>query len=329
MSEPPRVCVIVVTYNSRRHFAELKRTLEAQTIAHRLYVVDNDSAETERPHAADFPAGALIMQMETNLGFAAANNRAAALFDGDFIALLNPDAFPNPDWLEQLLAAAVRWPEAAAFGSTQIAAETPDTYDGLGDCYSIAGIPWRGGYGWPIATPATEGEVFSPCAAAALYRADAWVEAGGFDESFFTYCEDVDLGFRLRLAGHACVQAPQAIVRHVGGASSGRRSHFAVFHGTRNRLWTYAKNMPGPLLVLSLPAHLAATLAFLAVSPFRGTGPATWSGVGAGLAGLGRVLKARRQTRRMRRAKPGQIAQALSWRPDSLLRRAPLVRPRR
>lgn len=93
----PRVAVIVVTYNSRRHFAAQKAALEAQSAPFELYVVDNASAADERPRAGDFPDGALILQMEDNLGFAAANNRAAALFDGDFIALLNPDAFPAPD----------------------------------------------------------------------------------------------------------------------------------------------------------------------------------------------------------------------------------------
>lgn len=227
-----------------------------------------------------------------------------------------------------MLDAAARWPQAVAFGSTQISAEDAGRYDGLGDCYSIAGIPWRGGYGWPIDTPAREGEVFSPCAAAALYRAEAWRAAGGFDESFVSYCEDVDLGFRLRLAGGRCVQAARAIVRHVGGGAGGGRSRYAVFHGTRNRLWTYVKNMPGPLLALTLPAHLAATLAFLAVSPFRGTGAATWAGIGAGLAGLGRVWRARRRQRAQRRASLGAIAAAVSWRPDALVRRAPVVRTR-
>lgn len=328
MSAAARVDVIIVTYNSRRFFPRLRAALERQTAAFSLYVVDNGSALDERPNADDFPPAAQIMQMESNLGFAAGNNRAADLCQSAFIALLNPDAFPEPNWLEELLAAADRWPRAVAFGSTQIAAEDESRYDGMGDCYSIAGIPWRGGYGWPIATTAEEGEIFSPCAAAALYRADAWRAAQGFDESFFCYCEDVDLGFRLRLAGGACVQAPRAIVRHVGGASSGRRSRFAVFHGTRNRMWTYLKNMPTALLLLSLPAHIAATLAFLLISPFRGTGRATWAGVGAALAGLGPVLRARQRVQRARRATSGALARIISWRPGALLARAPIVRPK-
>jgi len=129
------VGVVIVTFNSRRYFARLKAALSQQTEPFALYVVDNASAAEQRPGADDFPAGALIVQLEENIGFAAANNRAAALCDGEFIALLNPDAFPAPDWLVELLEAAARWPGAAAFGSTQIAADTPERYDGLGDCY--------------------------------------------------------------------------------------------------------------------------------------------------------------------------------------------------
>ncbi len=322
---PARVAIITVTYNSRRHFARLKAALLAQTVPFALYVVDNASAPTERPRAADFPDGALIIQHEENTGFAAANNCAAALFDGAFIALLNPDAFPEPDWLAELLAAAARWPSAAAFGSTQISAAAPDCYDGLGDCYSAAGFPWRGGFGWPRSTPAVEGETFSPCAAAALYRNQDWRAAGGFDERFVSYCEDVDLGFRLRLAGKICVQAAKAKVHHVGSASSGRRSDYAMFHGARNRLWTYVKNMPAPLLVLTLPAHVLGTLALLMAAPFTGAGLAAWRGVWAGLAGLGHALRARRRPS----ATLAEIAGALTWRPDKLIRRAPGIRPRK
>jgi len=86
---------------------------------------------------------------------------------------------------------------------------------------------------------------------------------GGFDEDFFCYFEDVDLGFRLRLAGGACFYLPDAIVRHVGSAATGRKSDFSVYYGYRNLVWCYWKNMPLPLLIFSVPAHLALNLLLL------------------------------------------------------------------
>ncbi|MFN3398776.1 MAG: glycosyltransferase family 2 protein [Ferrovibrio sp.] len=92
-----------------------------------------------------------------------------------------------------------------------------------------------------------EGEAFGPCAAAALFRADAFRAAGGFDESLFCYMEDVDLAFRLRFAGERAMQIPAARVRHVGGGSVGG-SEFAVYHGARNSVWCFVKNIPAALL---------------------------------------------------------------------------------
>ena len=328
--ESPRVVVIVVSFNSRVHFPRLRASLEAQKARFDLIVFDNASEPVQKPTLNDFPARALILQSERNLGFAAANNRAASLVKAPYIALLNPDAFPEPDWLSRLLAAAERHPRAGVIGSMQLSAEDPSQYDGLGDCYHASGLAWRGGYGHPLTVEPPQGEPFSACAAAALYRAEAWREAGGFDESFFCYCEDVDLGFRLRLLGWGVAQAQDAVVAHVGGASSGRRSPFAVVHGTRNRTWTFVKNMPGALFWLLAPAHVAMVLALLLISPLRGVGAPTWRGLCAALAGLGPVWRERRRVQAARKASLGEIAAALTWSPTPALKRAAaLKRPQR
>lgn len=323
---PPCATIVIVTFNSRRFFPRLKASLEAQTLPGPILVLDNASEPDQRPRPDDLPAHAVIVQSEENLGFATGNNRMVALAQTPFVALLNPDAFPAPTWLEELAADAARHPDAAAFGSTQVSADMPDAYDGLGDCYHVFGIPWRGGFGWPLASGARSGECFSPCAAAALYRTDVWRAVGGFDESFFCYCEDVDLGFRLRLAGHRIRQTHRAVVAHVGGGSSGKRSAFAIYHGTRNRLWTYVKNMPGWAFLLFAPAHAGVTLAFLLASQVRGTAAPTVKGLRDGLAGLGRVLQERRAGERARRASVLSVIGAMAWSPVAVLRRAPIVK---
>jgi N-acetylglucosaminyl-diphospho-decaprenol L-rhamnosyltransferase len=320
-----RTALVVITYNTRKFFARLFESIAAQTDQNfQLVVWDNGSRKAERPLAADFPDRTVIVQSEENIGFASANNRAAKLVESEFIVLLNPDAFPEPDWLAALVEAAKRWPDAGGVGSSQIMDEDPTRYDGLGDCYHAAGIAWRGGYGWPRRPLLNEGiETFSPCAAAALYRRTAWDAVGGFDEQFFAYCEDVDLGFRLRLAGWRIRQATRAIVRHVGGGASGKRSDVAIFYCTRNRLWTFAKCMPAGLAWLLLPAHVAMTFAFLGISPFRGTGLATWRGVGAALIGIAAVLRTRRDVQRCRKASTVALARAFTWNPIRLVRRHP------
>jgi GT2 family glycosyltransferase len=139
-------------------------------------------------------------------------------------------------------------------------------------------------------------EVFSACAAAALYRRDAVLAAGGFDESFFCYFEDVDLGYRLRLAGHRVWHVPRAHARHIGGASTRPGSDFALYHGHRNLVWSYFRNTPRSLLWRTLPQHLLWNLATVLWFAFRGRGLVMLRSKRDALLGLPRVLRERRNS---------------------------------
>jgi GT2 family glycosyltransferase len=201
--------------------------------------------------------------MEHNLGFAAANNLAARRAgEVKWLALLNPDAFPQPDWLERLLAAADKHPDYAPVSvldwwmpTIPAGSTAPGT--------SITSAGWPGGAttaGSIVDGERDAGEIFAPCAAAALYRRTAFFEADGFDEAYFCYFEDIDLGFRLRLLGYRCGYVADAVVRHVGSAVTGRRSPFSLYHGHRNLVWTWCKNMPGSLFWRYLLLHLLLNL---------------------------------------------------------------------
>ena len=268
------VCIVIVNWNSWQLLEQCLQALAQQTWRNfEVVVVDNAST---RPMPENFPerhAGIELIRSGRNLGFAAANNLAIRNMQGvEWVALLNPDAFPEPDWLTRLVEATQQHPGYAAFGSRQLIAGSEHLLDGDGDAYHISGLPWREGHGKAAASAAQEvREIFAPCAAAALYRRDALIEAGGFDEDFFCYVEDVDLGFRLRLLGHRCLQVPGAVVQHVGSATTGgRQSDFAVYHGHRNLVWCYVKNMPPALFWLLLPLHLAMNLAVVAAYILRG-----------------------------------------------------------
>lgn len=275
------VTVIIVTFKSEEVLTRCLTAIASQsTPPHGIVIFDNGSDEGSPERALRTAQRILpsrsfeIQPLAENLGFAAANNRAIAMCDTEFVALLNPDAFPHPDWLEKLLAAAERHPEAAAFGSRQMIDGQPGIVDGTGDAYHVSGLSWRTGHGRPLRDEdLVEREIFSPCAAAALYRRSALLEVGGFDEEFFCYFEDVDLGFRLRLAGYKCVYVPDAVVDHVGSASSGgKRSDFAVYHGHRNLVWCFLKNMPNPLFLPLLFAHFSQSILSGLVYLARGQG---------------------------------------------------------
>jgi GT2 family glycosyltransferase len=200
----------------------------------------------------------------------------------------------------------------AAFASQMRLVSAPNCLDGAGDSYHVSGRAWRNGHGAPWAGwPARDVEVFAPCAAAALYRRDAFEEIGGFDEQYFCYFEDVDLGFRLRLRGHRCLYVHSAVVRHVSSALSGYRSDFAVYHGERNAVWTFVKNMPTPLLWLYLPQHLALNFAALLWYPWRRQGKVVLRAKLHALRGLGLVLEQRRVVQRTRRVDAWAMRKAM------------------
>ena len=299
-----KIAVLVVNWNGG---ALLSRCLQSLARQRRppdqIIVVDNGSTDESLAIAEPWCRGVQVIRLTENVGFARANNiAAAAARQADALALLNPDAFAEPGWLEALEGAAQRLPEAAAFASQMRLDGAPDLLDGAGDSYHVSGRAWRNGHQQPASSgPSGEVEVFAPCAAAALYRRDAFEEAGGFDERFFCYFEDVDLGFRLRLLGYRCFYVPEAIVRHVSSALSGYRSNFAVYHGERNAVWTFVKNMPAPLLWRYLPQHLALNLAALIFYPWRGQGRAAWRAKFDALRGLGAALGQRRAVQRRRR----------------------------
>ncbi len=268
-----------------------------------------------------------FVQNQSNTGFAVANNQAARLASGNWLVMLNPDAFPEPDWLNQLVAASERYPYATAFGSTQLLDGDPNLLDGAGDVYHAAGIPFRGGYLRTIPADLNDGEAFTPCAAAAMWRRDVFESLCGFEESFFCYCEDVDLGFRHRLTGGRSVQVAGARVRHIGSASSGRLSDFAVYHGTRNRMWTFVRCMPPMLFWLLLLPHTAATLLLWAHTAWRGAGRAYGRGLFDGLRGLGPVIAARKAIQARRTTAYSDLRKQFAWSPISLLTRAIVLRP--
>lgn len=291
------VGVVIVNKNAGAYIARTLESLELQTVPpHRVVVVDNasddgslDGLDARFPHVE-------FVRSEENLGFAAGNNLAVGMCnDCEFVALLNPDAFPEPNWLETLLAAAAAHPDCAFFGSRLLLDADRETLDGTGDMYHVSGLAWRRDQFQPVTLERPQRESFSACAAAALYRRDAFVAAGGFDESFFCYYEDTDLAFRLRLAGHRGLHVPDAVAFHVGSATTGLISAFTIYHSMRNQLWTYVKNMPGPLLWLYLPQHLLVTgLSVMAYSS-HGLGRAALAGKLDGVRGLPRVLAERRR----------------------------------
>ena len=330
-AEQPAVTVCVIAYNSGPTLRTCLERLGAQRFRDfEAIVIDNASPDPgDAAIAAEFPWVRLVRNRE-NLGFTGAGNQGAREARGRWYVLLNPDAFAEPDWLAELAAAAERHPKVRSFTSVQLAEDAPGMLDGLGDVMSIFGIPYRGGYLNLDTGQAREGEVFSPCGAAMMIDRALFLAAGGFDEAFFCYGEDVDLGYRLQLAGEPTLLVPGAVVRHRGSASSGgRKAEMPVFYGTRNRFWVLFKNTPWPLLPLVVPLHLAALVLIYLKKDNRPHIRLILRAVGAAFAGAPLMFRSRAKVQKRRKASLGQVAAAMTWNPKDLSRRRPVIRPLR
>ena len=323
--------VIIVNYNSGERLARCLERLGRQSFRDfDVIIIDNASSDPSLDDAlaaAPSPLKVRAIRSGENLGFAAANNVAAREAGGEWLVFLNPDAYAEPDWLAELTAASARYPWADAFGSTQLKAEDPSIIDGAGDVVHVLGVPYRGHFGWPAKTLPEDGECFAPCAAAAMYRRRTFLDLGGFEERFFCYGEDVDLGFRLRLAGGRSVQVKAARVLHEGSGVTGRYSDFTVYHGNRNRIWMTYRNMPGALYWPLTPFRLLADLYFCGRAVVVGTGPAYFRAVIDGYRGLPGFAADRRRLQRSRKASLSAIARALVWSPVTVFRRKAALRP--
>jgi GT2 family glycosyltransferase len=321
----PAISLVIVTYEAGPTLDACLTTVRAQTFADvEMILVDNASKDGAGPAAAAADPTIRLVANDENLGLAAAVNQGARVASGRWLALLNPDAFAAADWLEKLMAAAQANPSVRCFASRQLMAEDPTKLDGLGDVMALAGYPFRGGYTHPDPGPGPPGWVFSACGGAMMIDRALFLEIGGLDERLFCYCEDVDLGYRLRLRGEPTLLVPEAVVRHVGSASSGgRRSDFAAFHGTRNRFWVFVKDTPPVLFWLTLPLHILATAVLFARHATRGELAAPMRGLWAGIRNVDIALEARREAQATRTVGSWGIAKAMTWNPlDLLLRRS-------
>ncbi len=264
------VGVIIVNYNGGERLETCLSALKQQTRQpDRIILVDNNSRDFVADNIQkNFPDVEIVV-LEKNIGFAAANNKAVDLLASvEYVVLLNPDAYAKPDWLEKYLVGASAHPECSFFACRMLSTDG-ESLDGTGDVYHVSGASWRRDYGNPADRRRQSGEIFLSSGAAALFKRDVYLEAGGLNEDFFCYMEDVDLGFRIQLLGYRCFYISDAVVIHEGSALVGQHSDFQVYHGHRNLVWVYVMNMPSPWIWVYLPQHLLYNVASILLYIFR------------------------------------------------------------
>jgi len=257
--------------------------------------------------------GAEVLESPYNLGYGRAVNSAYRKARPQFLATLNDDAMACPRWLESLMASMLPDPGVGMCASRVLLAGE-DRLDSAGMLMSRDGSSKQRGHGEPPHCFAREEEALLPAGSAALYRGAMLEETGLFDETFFLYCEDTDLGLRARRAGWRCRYVPEAVVAHHYSRSAGRSSRLKAFYVERNRLFLAAKNLPLPDLLMA-PLYSLARYFWHAVYMLDGRGKAAefheegnsawrlaWYVVRAHMALIPALPRLARQRRRIRRS---------------------------
>lgn len=323
ITKKPYFTVIIVAFNSGKYLEECINSLKEQSFKDfEIIIFDNGTTDGSIERIDLSHINIKFIKSSFNEGFAIGNNKAAREANGDWLVLLNADAIPQSDWLSKINIAIHKYPKVAIFGSTQVSYYYPDIIDGAGDHYHPFGVAWRGGEGYPVDSISDDLVVLGPCAAAAVYRKDIYQKLNGMAENFFCYYEDVDLALRFRLDGHLCIQLADARVKHVGSATFGIHSDFARYHVNRNKIWTFIRCIPGPLLVLLFPGFLTVILSRLCMSVLSGDFKLRYRALCDAIIGLPEAWNQRRLIQRHRKISLVKFGAAMTWSFGKLLMRA-------
>jgi GT2 family glycosyltransferase len=309
-----RIAVVIVNYNGGQYLNQCLEALFRQSRpADRVIVVDNDSSDGSNFTAKKAYPNIELVNLPNNSGFAAANNRAFELLeDTEWVALLNPDALPLEGWLGELELAIQTSPEHDVFASKLVDANNPKLIDGAGDLFHVSGLCWRRHHGMIDSNLLDDSDpIFSGCGAATLYRLASVRRVGGFDESYFCYYEDIDLVFRMRLSGSQCRYVESSMVQHYGSGITGKDSDFSVYHGHRNMVWTYIKNMPGWYFFLYLPQHILMNLVSILHYTVKGRARVILRAKWHALKLLPNLLRERKRIQMSRTVEPKQVIDSM------------------
>ena len=268
MVGPLKATVIVPTLAADETLDECLASLKLQTLSDfEVIVVDNSGRSAAQPGG-----GVRVISNDRNVGFGAAVNQAFHQSSAPFLAVLNDDAIAHPDWLKALLGA-IEPRSDVGMCASQVRYARDQRLDSAGMLLCLDGSSKQRGHLESPASYAFQQDALLPSGSAALYRREMLDEIGLFDESFFLYCEDTDLGLRARWAGWSCLYVPDAIVQHRYSHSAGSASALKAYYVERNRLFLIFKNFP-LLDLLLVPFYATSRYFWHLIYALQGRGKA-------------------------------------------------------
>ncbi len=315
----PRISVIVVNHNGWEYVRDcVVSLLESRYDSFEVVVVDNGSSDGSPGKLPEqFGDRVVLVELDRNHGPARARNEGVRHSRGEFIAFLDNDTTVDPGCLAEAARAFDAEPGVGILQCKLLLMDTPDCIDYVGEYIGTNGFLVQ------IAPAGTRDEgqfdrampILAAKSAGMFIRRAAFEAAGGFDDDYFIYVEETDLGWRTWLAGYTAIFAPACVVYHKFGTSSvilgkSRNDYNAKFHGTKNYVSTLVKNLGAANLIRILPVHVFLWLGLAWFSLLQGKGAyflwiheaMVWH-----LAHLPRTLAKRRAVQRARKVSDAQL----------------------
>ena len=253
-----KVSIVIPNYNGIKYLGNCLASLEiSHEYIYKVLVVDNGSTDGSDKIAKEY--GAELIELGENTGFTGAVNAGIkSSSDCDYVILLNNDTVAGKNFVRELVAGIEKHEDAFSCQAMMLRMDDPRLLDDGGDTYNALGWARARGKDKPASLYNTDAEIFHSCGGAAIYKKQVLDELGGFDDKFFAYLEDLDIGWRARRLGYKNYYAPKAKVMHAGSAFSGSRyNEFKVSHSSRNSVYVIRKNMPKKYIAMLSPLLFA------------------------------------------------------------------------
>lgn len=301
------ISIVIPNYNGKRFLKGCIESLLAQeNVELEIIVVDNGSKDGSVEYLKSNFEDVLIVENETNQGFAGGTNAGIRASSGEYILTMNNDTKADSDFAFQLQKG-MQDEDVGMCASKMLFLD--DSINSAGICISKSGAAWdRGMFERDFGQYDVSEEVFGPCAGAALYRRKMLDQIGLFDEDFFLYLEDVDLALRARLAGWRCIYMPCARVHHMHGGTAGFHSDLTVYYGNRNIMWYPVKDLPLCALLMNAPWMIFRNLGVIPYYAAHGQGKVILKAKIDGILGIPGMVKKRGKIQRC-----GPSRDVLKW----------------
>lgn len=257
-----KATVVIPNYNGKKYLSACLDSLRKQTRTDfRILLIDNGSGDGSVQFVEAHYPEVEPVRFGSNRGFCAAVNEGIRRTVTPYVILLNNDTICEPDFVGSLIHAIEQSAGCFSCAAKMVKMQDENRMDNGGDYYCALGWAYAYGKDKPVSRYGKKREIFSACAAAAIYRREIFDEIGLFDEVHFAYLEDVDVAYRAKIAGYRNYYIPEAVVHHVGSATSGSvYNEFKIRHSSRNSVYLIYKNMPFLQILINLPFFVAGFL---------------------------------------------------------------------